>query len=115
MELSWGHVRIEGVNHVFKDAKLFPGGGHEWDWKETGTAHVPGIQLADVEELISHGAKIIILSKGMWNRLHVCHETLEKLKQAGCEVHMLQTKEAAKLYNHLAGENAVGALIHSTC
>jgi len=35
-------------------AKLFPGGLREWDWRETGTRHVPGIQHADVQELIEH-------------------------------------------------------------
>jgi hypothetical protein len=38
-----------------KDFKLYPGGGREWDWTETNTGHVPGIQPADVEELLEHG------------------------------------------------------------
>lgn len=114
-DLSWGRVQVETINQGFKDAKLFPGGAREWDWKETGTEHVPGIQPADVEELLRHGAKIIILSRGIWNRLHVCPETLEKLKQTRSEVHVLQTEDAVNLYNKLAGKKAVGALIHSTC
>lgn len=114
-DLSWGRIHVESLNQTFKDAKLHPDGGREWDWKETGTEHVPGIQPADVEELLDHGAKIIILSRGMWNRLHVCAETLDKLKQDGLEVHVLETKKAVNLYNELAGKKAVGALIHSTC
>jgi hypothetical protein len=111
---SWGQIQIEG-NRVFKDAKLFPGGAREWDWKETGTEHVPGIQLADVEELLSHGAKIVILSKGMLNRLQVCPETMQWLNQTGSAVHVLQSEEAVKLYNELAAEKPVAALIHTTC
>ena len=36
----------------FRDAKLFPGGSRKWDWNETGTHHTPGIQPADVKELL---------------------------------------------------------------
>jgi hypothetical protein len=45
--LSWGYVEVEG-HPPFKDTKVFPGGAREWDWRETGTHHVPGIQPADV-------------------------------------------------------------------
>jgi hypothetical protein len=56
---------------IGKDFKLYPGGGREWDWNETGTRHVPGIQPADVEELFAHGATVVVLSRGMDLRLHV--------------------------------------------
>jgi hypothetical protein len=61
--LSWGRIEVEG-HPTFKDAKIFPGGAREWDWRETGTRHVPGIQPADVQELIEQGARIVVLSKG---------------------------------------------------
>src|SRR6476619_5932664 len=74
--LSWGRIEVEG--HLpFKDAKIFPGGAREWDWRETRTRHVPGIQPADVQELIEHGARTVVLSKGVLERLQVCPETLE--------------------------------------
>ena len=66
--LSWGHIEIDG-HPPFKDAKIFPGGAREWDWRETGTRHVPGIQPADVQELIEHGARAVVLSRGIWERL----------------------------------------------
>jgi len=74
--LSWGHIEVEG-HAPFKDAKVFPGGAREWDWRETGTRHVPGIQPADVRELIEHGARAVVLSTGIWQRLQVCLETWE--------------------------------------
>jgi hypothetical protein len=43
--LPWGRIETED-GRAFKDAKLWPGGGREWDWAETGTSHVPGIQPA---------------------------------------------------------------------
>ncbi len=113
--LSWGHLEVEGQARAFKDAKLFPGGAREWDWRETGTEHVPGIQSADVEELIRHGAEVVVLSKGMELRLRVCPETLEYLGEKGVEAHVLPSKEAVRLYNELRSRAAVGALIHSTC
>jgi hypothetical protein len=112
--LSWGRLEVEGGRR-FKDAKLFPGGSREWDWRETGTDHVPGIQPADVEELLEHGAKVLVLSKGIYERLQVCSETLEMLKQRGIDLHMLQTEEAVGLYNKLRENEAVGGLFHSTC
>src|SRR5215210_1208827 len=66
--LFWGHLEVE--DRSFKDAKLFPGGSRAWDWNETGTDHVPGIQPADVEELLEHGASVVVLSKGFYERLH---------------------------------------------
>src|SRR5262249_28615687 len=90
--------------------------GRAWDWNETGTHHVPGIQLADVEELRGHGARTVILSRGMHVVLQTCPETLDHLRKLGIRVHVLETKEAAKVYNQLATQGeAVGGLFHSTC
>jgi hypothetical protein len=111
---SWGRLEVEGGKR-FKDAKLFPGGAREWDWSETGTDHVPGIRPGDVEELLEHGAKIVVLSKGMNERLQVCSETLEMLRQRGIDFHVLQTEQAVDLYNKLREKEPVGALFHSTC
>ena len=91
--LSWGRIEVEG-GRIFKDAKLWPGGVREWDWKETGTRHRPGIQPADVEELLEHDAEVVVLSKGIVQALQVCHETLELLKNKGIPAHVLQTEEA---------------------
>jgi hypothetical protein len=50
VDTAWGRIEVEGLG-VGKDFKLYPGGGREWNWDETGTRHVSGIQPADVEEL----------------------------------------------------------------
>ena len=112
--VSWGRLEVEGQG-AFKDAKLYPGGAREWDWRETGTRHVPGIQPADVEELLERGATVVVLSKGMLERLQVCPETLELLQRKGIPAHVLPTEEAAGLYNELAARHKVGGLFHSTC
>jgi hypothetical protein len=115
--LSWGQIDVEmddGVRH-FKDVKLFPGGAREWNWRETGTDHVPGIQAADVDELLEHGARVIVLSKGQLERLQVQPETLEFLRGQQIPTHVLETNEAVRLYNQLREQQPTGGLFHSTC
>ena len=96
--ISWGKMNIEGVGNG-RDFKLYPGGGREWDWGETNTHHVPGIQPADVEELLSHGAEVIILSRGMHLRLETAPETRQLLDERGITYHIEETKAAVALYN----------------
>lgn len=113
--IAWGRMTVDGVGSG-KDFKLWPGGGREWDWNETGTRHVPGIQPADVEELLAHGAATVVLARGMWLALQTRAETLELLESRGVTVHLAETSEAARIYNELAGRGeAVGGLFHSTC
>lgn len=115
LSVSWGRLEIDGLD-AGKDFKLFPGGGRTWDWNETGTRHSPGIQPADVEELVSEGASDIVLSQGMDKKLGVDPATLKFLEEKGVNVHIAETKEAVKLYNDLLGHGtAVGGLFHSTC
>lgn len=113
--LAWGQLQVAGQSAAFKDAKIYPGGAREWDWNETGTRHEPGIQPADVEELIEKGARVIVLSKGYHERLQVCRQTLELLRKKNIEVHVEQTEKAVRLYNELCKTQPAGALIHSTC
>jgi hypothetical protein len=112
--VSWGRLEVEG-HPPFKDAKIYPGGARKWDWAETGTRHNPGIQPADVDELIAHGAAVVVLSKGILKRLQVCPETLKLLADRGIDVEVLQTKAAVKRFNELRKTTPVGGLFHSTC
>jgi hypothetical protein len=114
VNLSWGRLEIEGYP-TFKDAKLFPGGARTWDWRETGTGHVPGIQPADVEELLEHGASVVVLAQGMVGRLQIAPETLGMLKSKGVPVYVLGTEEAVRTYNELSETELVGGLFHTTC
>jgi hypothetical protein len=113
--VSWGRMDVAGLGQG-KDFKLWPGGGRDWDWNETGTRHTPGIQAADVRELIEHGSTVVVLSRGMELRLQTTEEALRALKDAGIQVHVEETTAAVELYNRLAEEGeAVGGLFHSTC
>jgi len=113
--LEWGAIEAHGLERA-RDLKLWPGGGREWDWRETGTHHVPGIQISDVRELLEHGARVLVLSRGMQLVLQTCPETLEYLRDHGAVFHLEETSQAARLYNGLAAKGvAVGGLFHSTC
>ena len=68
LAVSRGRMEVEGIG-AGKDFKLYPGGGRERDWNETGTRHSPGIQPADAEELLAHGATAVVLSPGVNRRL----------------------------------------------
>jgi hypothetical protein len=112
--LAWGRIEVDGFG-TFKDVKVFPGGAREWDWSETGTAHEPGIQPADVAELLEHGATTIVLSQGMWGRLQVCPQTLRLLAEQCPRTCVLPTKEAVAFYNSLPKEEPAAGLFHTTC
>ena len=114
INISWGHMEVEGIG-TGKDFKLYPGGGREWDWRETNTEHVPGIQPADVQELLDRGSKVVVLSRGMQLMLRTCPETLQLLKDNGVGVYVEETRKAVELYNKLAEREPVGGLFHSTC
>ena len=112
--ISWGKMEVEGLGPG-KDLKLFPGGGREWDWNETGTRHVPGIQPSDVVELLDQGSEVIVLTRGMELVLQTCPETLALLEERGVVVHVEETRAGVELYNRLAVSQRVGGLFHSTC
>jgi hypothetical protein len=98
-----------------KDFKLYPGGGREWGWDETGTRHSPGIQPADVEELLAHGAEVVVLSQRMYRRLQVDPRTLDFLTARSVAAQVAETREAVRIYNDLTDGAQVAGLFHSTC
>jgi hypothetical protein len=112
--ISWGRMDIQGLGRG-KDFKLYPGGGRPWNWNETGTRHLPGIQPADVLELLERGSRIIVLTRGMQLVLRTCPETLALLRERGIPVHVEETRAAVALYNQLVADTPVGGLFHSTC
>ncbi|ROT34002.1 HAD family hydrolase [Micromonospora sp. HM5-17] len=114
VEISRGRMVVDGIGEG-KDFKLYPGGGRPWDWTETGTRHDPGIQPADVTELLGNGATRVVLAEGFDGQLRVDPATVRFLEERGVEVHVARTDRAVELYNSLAVREAVGALIHSTC
>ena len=114
LAVAWGRMEVDRIG-AGKDFKLYPGGGREWDWNETGTRHSPGIQPADMEELLAYGATVVVLSMGMNRRLQVGPRTLDYLARRSVRVHTAETREAVRIYNDLTQDTPVAGLFHSTC
>uniref|UniRef100_A0A1A7YYD7 Mth938 domain-containing protein n=1 Tax=Iconisemion striatum TaxID=60296 RepID=A0A1A7YYD7_9TELE len=114
--LSWGHMKVKGCSSSYKDCKVWPGGSRAWDWRETGTDHYPGVQPADLEEVLKKGVDLLVIGRGMSEALQVPASTLDFVKHRGVEVRVLQTEKAVAEYNKLAVQGAkVGGVFHSTC
>jgi len=115
LSVKWGMIEVEGLG-AGKDFMLWPGGGRNWDWCETGTKHSPGIQQADCQELVKRGCRNVVLSRGMFLRLKVSGAALDYLKKNNIEIFTSETKKAVKEYNQLVKMGKkVGGLFHSTC
>jgi hypothetical protein len=112
---EWGRIEVETIGRL-RDAKLWPGGGREWDWDETGTRHEPGIQPSDLDELLTHEPEVVVLSRGRELRLQTMTETMALLRDQSIEVVHDETSRAIDAYNRFAAEGRrVAALLHSTC
>ncbi|MFW6330281.1 MAG: Mth938-like domain-containing protein [Gemmatimonadota bacterium] len=114
VDSAWGRIELDD-GRTFKDVKLWPGGGREWDWTETGTGHRAGIQPADVDELLEHGAEVVVLAQGRLKALSVAEATVARLERAGVETVIAPTAAAIRRYNALRKERPVGGLFHSSC
>ncbi|KAM9320563.1 mth938 domain-containing protein [Gastrophryne carolinensis] len=113
-KISWGSMKVGA--QVYKDCKVWPGGSRTWNWRETGTNHHPGVQPADVEEVVKKGAKTMVIGRGMSEALQVPASTLEYIRAQGLEVLVFQTEKAVQEYNNLASQGVkVGGVFHSTC
>ncbi len=117
-ELAWGRMEVTSGDRAssFRDCKVWPGGATGWNWKDTGTDHQPGVQPADLAEVLEQGVEVLVLGCGVYSRLGVCPETEQLLRERGVELRALDTKNAVALYNDLARQGRkVGGVFHSTC
>nr|XP_043887854.1 mth938 domain-containing protein isoform X1 [Solea senegalensis] len=78
--------------------------------------HYPGVQPADLEEVLKKGINQLVIGRGMSEALQVPSTTLDYVKQKGVDVTVLQTERAVDKYNKLANQGVkVGGVFHSTC
>ncbi len=104
--VSWGRteVRVGSETYRFRDCKVWPGGAMEWDWRLTGTKHEPGIQPADIEEILEQDVEVMILSRGQKLLLRTSPETGRLLDSRGIEYHVEETRRAVEPFNRLTEE-----------
>ena len=110
----WGQI-VDSDGRIFKDARLFPGGVEEWDWGKTGTRHDPGIQIADLADLVAAKPDVVILSRGVDLVLQVPQATIDFARSHAATVLVLQSEQAVAEYNRRIANERVVALVHSTC
>ncbi|MFL6241783.1 MAG: MTH938/NDUFAF3 family protein [Acidimicrobiia bacterium] len=80
------------------------------------TRHQPGIQPADLMELVKHAPDIVVLSRGRQRRLETSPAALALLEARDVAVVRDETGAAIEEYNRLATEGRrVAALLHTTC
>jgi hypothetical protein len=118
---GWGKlvVYINQVPQEFKDVKVWVGHkdvqAKEWNWKATGTQHVPGIQPADLDEFIDQVDEVI-LTRGVERVLQVPQQTVDYVKSKGKVCHIGETPDMIELFNRLVDQGKkVGGVFHSTC
>ena len=111
---EWGQI-VDSSGRVFKDARLYPGGIEAWDWGKTGTRHDPGIQIADLHDLIATKPDVVILSRGVDLVLQVPQATIDFARSHAANVLVLQSEQAVAEYNRRIATERVVALVHSTC
>jgi hypothetical protein len=111
---QWGQIVVSS-GRTFKDVRLFPGGVEEWDWRKTGTRHDPGIQTADLADLVTTKPDLVILSRGVDLVLQVPQATVDFARSHAATVLVLQSEQAVAEYNRRITSKRVVALIHSTC
>ncbi|KAG8542511.1 hypothetical protein GDO81_026580 [Engystomops pustulosus] len=80
-KISWGSMKVSG--QVYKDCKVWPGGSRTWDWRETGTNHHPGVQPADVEEVLKKGVRTLVIGRGMNEALQVSLSVITNMNSRG--------------------------------
>lgn len=75
---------------------------------EPGTRHNPGIQPEDVEQLLDHGATVVVPSLGMQRPTSRGPPHLKLLDGRWVAVHVAETTQAVEIYNELAVTQPVG-------
>ena len=108
----------DGEVKSFKDAKVYPGDCENWNWNDNTppTRHKPGIQVADLREVLACNVSYVVLSKGVNGVLECQQSVLDACKAAQVEVIHELTPVAVARFNELAAANKrVGGVFHSTC
>ena len=123
-KFEWGEIRVNhnGKKNKFKDCVITPNGVKEWNWKEDGTKHKPGITLkAIIANDLLKEVDYIILSRGFNEKLQTKKVTRQLLEEAKTDgtikgYEILQSEDAVEKYSQLVKEgHKVSGLFHSTC
>ncbi len=112
LKCSRGRIKVAGFQSRFRDVQLSVNGAEPWDWTDTGTHHVPGVQVADI--LSVPPSPVLVVGLGTQRRLQVSAEARAHLDEKGILLVERETSRAVAIYNcYVELGVEVSALIHS--
>jgi hypothetical protein len=107
---TFGHIVVDGRIYL-RDLIIYPDRVAEHWRREEGHSLCP----ADVAEVIEARPNLLIVGRGVFNRLNVPAEMLTVLRTAGIEVIAEPTGRACVTYNRLREVRHVVAALHLSC
>ncbi len=76
-----------------------------------GTSHI--ISLEEARHVYENGAERLLIGTGQQGRVKLSDEAADYFAEKGCQVELLPTRQAIRVWNEAAG--AVVGLFHITC
>ena len=104
--------RIEIDDAVYdRDVVIFPDRVRS-NWRRSDGHN---LELGDLDEVLQAEPEVIILGRGLFERLMIPEDVRSSIEARGIELLMQQTKRACKTYNNLRGRKRVIAALHLSC
>jgi len=107
---TFGRIVVDGQTYL-RDLIIYPDRVAEHWRREEGHSLCP----ADVAEVVEARPNLLVIGRGVFNRLKVPTEMLTDLRTAGIEVIAEPTGRACETYNRLRGTRRVVAALHLSC
>lgn len=110
-DYRFGCMVVDGKAYR-EDLILLPDGVREDWWRERGHS----LSTADLEDVFAAKPEVLVVGTGVHGVARVPDETRRAVEEAGIEIIVERTAEAARRYNTLAanGRRVAGAF-HLTC
>ena len=114
-DTSFGSITVEG-KHYNHDIIIRLDGSIEKRKKKLskkiyGTSHT--ISFDEAKYIFEKGAEILIIGGGQYGRVHLSEEATEYFKELDCDVKLLETPDAIRVWNKTSGKQI--GLFHITC
>ena len=105
----FGRIEVDGVPY-HEDLWICGERMGRWRRREGHRVHPE-----DLAEVLALSPEVVVIGTGFAGMLEVTKEAVELLSSQGIEHRFARTKEAVELYNELASQKRVAALLHLTC
>ena len=107
---GFGTIVVDGTRYR-SDVIIYPERvAADW-WRKSGHELV----LADLEEVLSYGPRVLVVGQGKFGRMQVAPEVEAETRRRGIELVAAPTDRAVEEYNRRSGESRVVAALHLTC